>query len=64
MRLRDERRARGWTQEQAAERCGYFPRHYQKLEAAELNVTLATLERLAEAFDVDAGVLLRPSRGS
>jgi transcriptional regulator with XRE-family HTH domain len=64
LRLHEERKARGWTQEQAAERCGYGFRHYQKLEGAELNVTLATLERLAAAFAVDAAVLLRPSRSS
>ena len=60
-RLRDERKARGWTQEKAAEECGLVARHYQKLEAGEINVTLATLERLCDAFDVEATELLRPS---
>jgi transcriptional regulator with XRE-family HTH domain len=58
-RLRDGRKARGWTQEDAAEHCGLVTRHYQKLEAGEINMTLATLERLCDAFGVDASDLLR-----
>ena len=34
-------------------------RHCQKLEAGGISVTLATLERLCDAFDVDAAELLR-----
>lgn len=60
-RLREGRIARGWTQEDAAEHCGLVTRHYQKLEAGEINVTLATLERLCDAFDVEASELLRAS---
>lgn len=37
-----------------------MPRHYQKLEVAEVNVTLATLERLCDAFDVEVTDLLDP----
>lgn len=59
-RLRAERDARGWTQEAAAERCGLVTRHYQKIESGNTNATLATLERLAEAFDLDAVELLKP----
>ena len=60
-RLKAERIARRWTQEAAAERCGLVARHYQKLEAGELNATLATLERLSDAFGVDAAELIRPT---
>jgi transcriptional regulator with XRE-family HTH domain len=58
-RLREERNARGWTQEQAAEQCGYGIRHYQKIEGAELNIKLSTLEKLAEKFGVHPSDLLR-----
>lgn len=42
----------GMTQEDAAHATHLNTRHYQKLEAGEINVTLRTLSRLAEAFKV------------
>jgi len=42
----------GWTQEQAADAIGIATRHYQKIEAGDVNVTLETLCHLAEAFEV------------
>jgi len=39
-----------WTQEQAAEASGIAVRHFQKIEAGDVNVTVATLVRVAEAF--------------
>lgn len=59
MRLRALRGDREWTQERAAERCGLVPRHYQKLESGEVNITLKTLQRLCDAFGVDVTELLR-----
>ena len=41
-----------WTQEQAADAIGIVPRHYQKIEAGDVNVTVATLVRVAKAFRV------------
>jgi XRE family transcriptional regulator, regulator of sulfur utilization len=41
-----------WTQEQAAEASGIAVRHFQKIEAGDVNVTVATLERVAKAFRV------------
>jgi transcriptional regulator with XRE-family HTH domain len=35
-------------------------RHYQKIESGKVNATLATVERLADAFDLDAVDLLKP----
>jgi DNA-binding XRE family transcriptional regulator len=49
------RRLRGhlkWTQEQAAEASGIAVRHFQKIEAGDVNVTVATLVRVAKAFRV------------
>ena len=51
--LRRQRKRLGWSQERAAEALGVVPRHYQKIEAGELNVTLRTLDRLCRAFSVD-----------
>ena len=41
------------TQEQAAESAGLNIRHYQKVEEGTVNVTLRTVELLADAFGVD-----------
>lgn len=56
--LRAERERRGWSQEKAAAAAGMNLRHYQKLETADVAATLTTLEKLAEAFGVDARELL------
>jgi XRE family transcriptional regulator, regulator of sulfur utilization len=48
-RLREDLK---WTQEQAAEASGIAVRHFQKIEAGDVNVTVATLERVAKAFRV------------
>ena len=58
-RLRAER---GWTQEAAADACGMAARVYQRVEAADGNVTFATLARLATGFGVDAADLVRASQ--
>ncbi len=47
------RAARGWSQEQAAENAKLNPRHYQKIERGEVNVTLSTIAQLCRAFGVD-----------
>ncbi len=53
-RVRELRRARSWTLEQAAERMALDLKHLQKVEAGNppLNVTLATLLRIADGLDV------------
>lgn len=51
--LRRERARRGWTQEQSAEAAQLNIRHYQKLEEGSVNVTLATIGKVAAAFGVD-----------
>lgn len=55
------REGSGLTLEQAAERAGMYWRHWQKVEAGEVNATLRTLERLAAALGVDAGALIAAS---
>jgi transcriptional regulator with XRE-family HTH domain len=47
------RAAQGWTQEEAAEKAKLNPRHYQKIERGEVNVTLGTIAQLCRAFGVD-----------
>ncbi|MGO8930954.1 MAG: helix-turn-helix domain-containing protein [Limisphaerales bacterium] len=50
--VRRLRKKVGWTQEQAAEAIGIAPRHYQKIEAGDVNATVATLVNVAKAFGV------------
>jgi len=55
--IKHQRERLGWSQERAAEALGVVPRHYQKIESGELNVTVRTLDRLCRAFSVDVGQL-------
>lgn len=49
----------GLTQEEAAHATRLATRHYQKLEAGELNVTLRTLVRVADAFENEVADLFK-----
>lgn len=51
--VRRLREKAGWTQEQAAGAMEIATRHYQKIEAGDVNVTVATLVRVAKAFGVE-----------
>jgi transcriptional regulator with XRE-family HTH domain len=61
--LRAFRTLRGWTQEALAGRADLAPRHLQKVEAGEVNVTLCTLWRLASALGVDVTELFPGAPG-
>lgn len=58
MNLRRQRSVLGLSQEEVAERLGMATRHYQKIESGELNVTMATLCRVADALRVEPAALL------
>lgn len=65
--LRAMRLARGWSQEELAERCGLHRTYVGAIERGERNVTLETLNDLASAFGVSAAELIsenRPNRGA
>ena len=47
------------TVQGAAKRAGMHWRHWQKIEAGEINATLFTLQRLAHALNVTPDELLR-----
>ncbi len=63
-RVRAMRDARGWTLEKAAEATNLDLKHFQKIEAGKLNVTLVTLVRLAEGFGEPMERLFRGARRS
>ena len=50
--VRQVRTRRGWTLETAAERMDLDPTHLAKLEAGNINLTFATLVRIARGLDV------------
>jgi transcriptional regulator with XRE-family HTH domain len=60
--VRHLREEKGWTQEEAAHRCGMTTRLLQYVESAGVNVTFTTLARLCEGFEVDVGHLLGTPR--
>ena len=58
-RLRDLRRARQLRQLDM-EGLGLSYKYYQRLEAGQVNPTLMTLQKLADAFEVSVYDLFRP----
>jgi predicted transcriptional regulator len=50
------------TQQAAAERAGIHWRHWQKIEAGEVNPTLSSLVKIANALRVDVAALLAERR--
>jgi len=60
--VRRLREKAGWTQEQAAGEIGIAPRHYQKIEAGDVNVTVATLVSVATAFRVTVKKLFEEAK--
>jgi transcriptional regulator with XRE-family HTH domain len=63
LRLRELRTAKGWTQQELAERSGVPQYTISRLESGEPeSVNLAHLEQLADALEVDAGYLILHSK--
>lgn len=56
--LRAYRNTASLSAQKAAERARMNVRHWQKIEAGSINVTLQTLARLGAALGVDAAILL------
>ena len=61
-KLRVLRKARGWTQEIAAEKCGVGYKLFQLYElGVKQNPGLLTLEKIARGFRLDVSELLAPN---
>ncbi|HTA90038.1 MAG TPA: LexA family transcriptional regulator [Polyangiaceae bacterium] len=59
-RIRQVRTAARVTQEQAAQRLDTNPKNYQRMESGRQNLTLQTVQNIADALKVDPFDLLRP----
>jgi transcriptional regulator with XRE-family HTH domain len=57
LQVRALRQAKGWTLEEAAEKGDLDLKHWQKIEAGTVNVTLVTLVRIAEGLGETVGGL-------
>jgi len=57
-RVRQMRRAKRWSQEVFAERCGLHRTYIGMIERGEGNITLDTLDLLAAALQVPSSALL------
>lgn len=53
------RERRSWTQEEAAHQLGMSTRLYQRAESREANLTLSTIARISEGFEVDVVELFK-----
>jgi transcriptional regulator with XRE-family HTH domain len=63
--LRRKRYARGWTQEELADRVGISSRYIGAIERAQVSASVTVLGRLADTLDADpAELVLRHSRRS
>jgi transcriptional regulator with XRE-family HTH domain len=61
-KMRALRKARGWTQEVAAEKCGVGYKLFQLYELGiKQNPGLLTLEKIARGFGLDISELLAPN---
>lgn len=58
VRLKELRKERGLKQRELAEFLGVILRHYQKIEAGEINIPTLTLIALADYFGVSVDYLL------
>ncbi len=57
-RVREQRAARKWTIERAAEHFGIEPAHVRRIESATANPSLAVLVSIAAAFGLTIAALL------
>ncbi len=58
--IRVIRETLGWSQTHLGESAGLQQSAISRLEVGERAITVSDLARIAEAFDIDPGILLRP----
>jgi transcriptional regulator with XRE-family HTH domain len=55
--VREQRRAKGWTQERLAESADLAPKYISMVEHAQVSPTIETVSRIARALGVTLGQL-------
>jgi transcriptional regulator with XRE-family HTH domain len=60
--VRRLRNARGWTQEELADRVGLSTRYVGRVERAQASMSITVLGRLADALKVEATDLVKRTR--
>ena len=63
-RIRDQRQALGWTQEELGNRCGLHRTFIGSVERGERNVSILNLRLIATTLRVDVTELLMPGSDS
>lgn len=59
-RIKEHRKARGWTQEQLAQMVGTSKGYISQIESGARDPSAETLRSLAAAFDLDAVQMIEP----
>lgn len=59
LRVAELRAAKGWNQQELAERAGVNRATIRRIEAGSKRVDFDVLEKLADAFEVDPAVLIQ-----
>ena len=62
--VRGLREAKGWSQEDYADRAGIHRTYVSDIERGKRNPTISVVEKLAGPFDIDTSELLAPRHGS
>jgi len=63
-RIRDLRKAKGWTQFEMSERVGLDRSYLAELETGKIEICLRNLELIAQAFKMEPSELLNLHRAS
>jgi len=58
--LRRLRHAKGWTQEELADRAGLTGRYIGAIERADVSASVTVLGQIADALEIEGGELIRP----
>ena len=62
-RIRELRNARGWSQEELAERAGLHSTFIGQVERGERNLALSNLKKLADAFELSLSEMIELPKG-
>lgn len=62
-RIRKLRKKKGWSQEELADICGLHRSHMGEIERGRANITLATLEIIAQKLQTNPATLLKDLAG-